>query len=80
MAEIPKDTKFLLFGMGARWHATLSLIVKLVGLACLIVGIIGAATDKALGLGALNWLVSAVVFWIWGLAAWLCAYFCAKEG
>ena len=80
MANIPDNLKSLLFGKGARWHAILSLIVKCLGLVCLIVGIISAAMGEALGLGALNWLVLAIVLWVWGLAAWLCAYYAAKEG
>ena len=80
MTEIPQDLKSLLFGKGAVWHVKLSLIVKWLGVACMIVGIIGAAIDKSLGLGALNWLVLSLIFWVWGIAAWLCAYFCAKEG
>jgi len=36
MAEIPKDVKKLLFGMGIKWHAMASFIMNSVALVCLI--------------------------------------------
>ncbi len=80
MAEIPKDLKPLLFGKGAKWHAWALQVLSWLGLACLIVGIIGDAINKVPGLEPLNWLVIAVAFWVWGLGAWLAAYYAAKEG
>ena len=80
MADIPKDMRFMIFGKGAKWHARSMMVLNWLGLACLIVGIIGDAINMTLGLESLNWLVIAIALWIWGLAAWLCAYFAAKEG
>ena len=80
MANVPDKLRTLVFGKGARWHATFSMIVNWLGLACLIVGIVGDAMNETLGLETLNWLVIAIALWVWGLAAWLCAYYAAKEG
>jgi hypothetical protein len=80
MAEVPENMRFLIFGKGTKWHATVSVIVNWLGLVCLVLGIVASAINEKLGLGALNWLVLAIALWVWGLAAWLCAYFGAKEG
>ena len=80
MAEIPKDMKFLLFGKGAKWHARSAMVLDWLGMVCLIVGIVGDAINRVLGLEPLSWLVIAVALWILGLWAWLCAYTAAKEG
>jgi len=80
MAEVPKDIKFLLFGKGAKWHARSSIVLDFLGMACLIVGIIGSAINNPLGLGATNWILIAIALIIWGLWAWLCAYTATKEG
>jgi len=78
--EIPKDMKFLLFGKGARWHARVQFVLNWLGLVCLIVGIVGDAINRVLGLEPTNWFIMAAALWIWGLAAWLTAYHAAKEG
>jgi len=80
MAEIPKDMKFLLFGFGARWHAKCMMALNWLGLACLIVGIIGDAINRVPGLEPTNWILIAIALWLWGLASWLTAYNAAKEG
>jgi hypothetical protein len=80
MAEIPKDMKFLLFGFGARWHAKCMMALNWLGLACLIVGIIGDAINRVPGLEPTNWILIAIALWLWGLACWLTAYHAAKEG
>ncbi|GAI55610.1 unnamed protein product [marine sediment metagenome] len=80
MAEIPKDLKPLLFGKGPRWHARSMRVLNWLGLACLIVGIVGDATNTVPGLEPTNWLIMAAALWLWGLGAWLAAYFAAKEG
>jgi hypothetical protein len=80
MAEIPKDMKRLLFGMGARWHATAAFVLDSLGLVCLIMGIISSAADSVIGLGASLWLLLAIAFFVSGLSAWLTAYHAAKEG
>jgi len=80
MAEIPKDMRFMIFGMGARWHARSMMVLNWLGLACLIVGIISGAMGKALGLWSTDWILIAIALWLWGLASWLTAYHAAKEG
>ena len=80
MAEIPKELRFLLFGAGPRWHAWTALIFDWLGLACLVVGIISAAIDDKLGLGATSWLLVAIALLVWSMYAWFCAYFGAREG
>jgi undecaprenyl pyrophosphate phosphatase UppP len=79
MAEIPKDMKFLLFGRGAKWHGRSSIVLDFLGIACLIIGIIGSAINNAIGLGAINWILIAIALWILGIWAWLTAYNAAKE-
>lgn len=80
MAEIPQDMKRLLFGMGPKWHATVSMVLDSVGMITLILSIISAATDNELGLGAGNWFLLTIALFVFGLSAWFCAYFGAKEG
>lgn len=80
MAEIPKDLKFLLFGKGAKWHARVSMVLQVLGIVCLIIGIVGDAINRTPGLAPTNWFILAVAFIVWGLWAWLCAYTAAKEG
>ena len=80
MAEIPKDMKFLLFGKGPKWHAKVAMGLNSVSIVTLILSIISAATSNALGLGAGNWFLLTIALLLWGLSAWFCAYFGAKEG
>jgi hypothetical protein len=80
MAEIPQDTKRLLFGMGVRWHGWAAVIQDTLGLVCLIMGIISGAMDEALGLEPTYWFLAAIAFIVFGLSAWLTSYFAAKEG
>ena len=80
MSEIPQDLKKLLFGKGARWHAWSAVVLMYLGLVCLIIGIIGDASNRVLGLEPTNWLILAGVLWIMGFSAWVTAYYTAKEG
>ena len=80
MADIPKDMRFMIFGKGAKWHARSMMVLNWLGLACLIVGIIADAINMTLGLETTHWFIMTIAFWVWGLAAWLTAYFAAKEG
>jgi hypothetical protein len=80
MAEVPQDMKKLLFGMGARWHAWASFILNMLGLACLVMGIISSAYDEKLWLLPTYWLLAAIAFIVFGLSSWLTAYHAAKEG
>ena len=80
MAEIPQEVKKLLFGKGALWHARVALVLDLLGLGCLIVGIVGDVMNKVPGLEPTNWFLMAIGFWIWGFWAWYASYAAAKEG
>ena len=80
MAEIPKDLKPLLFGKGPRWHGRSMQALNWLGLACLIVGIIGDAINRTPGLEPGNWFIMAAALWLAGLSAWKIAYAAAKEG
>jgi len=79
MAEIPKELRPVLFGRGPRWTAISALIIESAGLVTLLLAIISAAADNALGLGAGNWFLLTIALFVWGLSAWFCAYFGAKE-
>jgi len=80
MAEVPRKVRFLLFGPGPRWFGWMAMVWNWLGLACFVVGIVSAATDDKLGLGATNWLLVAIGLFVWSFYSWLTAYFAAKEG
>jgi len=80
MQEIPKELKQLLFGMGAKWHAWASIIQNILGIVCLVMGIISGAMDKALWLEPTYWFLAAIAFIVFALSAWLTAHNAAKEG
>lgn len=79
MAEVPKELRFLLFGRGPKFHAKAALFLEVLGLICLIMGIIAGAMSKELGLAPSYWLLMAIAIWIWALWSWLTAYVAAKE-
>lgn len=80
MTEIPNDIKFLLFGSGPKLTAKMALLINILGMATTILGIVSAAIRNSLGLGAGNWFLLSIVFFIWGFSFWCVAYFGAKEG
>lgn len=80
MAEVPQNTKLWLFMLGPRISAIESLTVCLAGLVTMILGVVSAATNNTLGLGAGNWFLLSIVLFLWGIAKWFIAYFGAKEG
>jgi hypothetical protein len=80
MADVPKNLKFLIFGRGPKWHAQAAISLELIGLICLILGIISAVTNNELGLGSGNWFLLTIALWLWGIWSWFTAYFGAKEG
>jgi hypothetical protein len=80
MTVIPENIKFLLFGFGPEMNARMALIASCMGLVTMILGIIAAATDHKLGLGATNWFLLTITLFIFGLSMWFSAYFGAKEG
>ena len=79
MAAVPKELKFLLFGMGPKFHATAAMILEALALACLIVGIVAGFQYEQIGMWSTEWFLIAIVLFIWGLWSWLCAYTAAKE-
>lgn len=79
MAAVPKELRFLLFGRGPKFHAKAALFLEVLGLICLIMGIIAGAMSKELGLAPSYWLLMAIALWIWALWSWLTAYVGAKE-
>jgi hypothetical protein len=80
MAEISKDVKRVLFMGGARYYARMVMVFGPLAWVCLILGIVGNATNKTIGLEATNWFIMAVGFLLGAVWAWLTAYFAAKEG
>ena len=81
MAEIPQDMKKLLFGMGAKCHAISAIFFNFLGLGCLITGIVGSVKEEGLGMWwPSDWFFLAIAFILFGVSAWLCAYFAAREG
>jgi len=79
MAAVPNNLKFLLFGMGPRFHGTVAFVLEILGLFCLIMGIISGFMNNEPGLWSTEWLLIAIALWIWALWSWLCAYAAAKE-
>jgi hypothetical protein len=79
MSQIPKELKPILFGKGAKWHAKISMLLDCLGMVSLVLGILSAALNRTLFLGTTNWLLLTIVLFVWGLWAWLCAYFAVKE-
>lgn len=80
MAEIPENAKLWLFMNGPRFSAIESFFVCFTGILAMILGIISATTNNALGLGAGNWFLLSIVLFLWGTIKWFIAYFGAKEG
>ena len=80
MAEIPKDVKRLLFMGGARYYARVVMVMGPLTWACLIVGIVGDATNRTLGLEPTNWFIMAAISLLGAIWSWITAYFAAKEG
>jgi len=56
------------------------MVLNSIGMVTLILSIISAATNNALGLGAGNWFLLTIALFLFALSAWPCAYFGAKEG
>ncbi len=80
MAAVPKNLKFLLFGMGPKFHATVAFIMEILAFACLVIGIVsGVKYEAVFELWSTEWFLIAIALFIWGLWSWLCAYVAAKE-
>ena len=79
MAAVPKELKFLVFGKGPKFHAVAAIVLEVLGLACLILGIISGFTDEAVGLWSTEWFLITIALWVWAFWSWFTAYFGAKE-
>ena len=79
MAAVPENLKFLLFGMGPKFHATVAFIMEILAFISLVLGIICAFQNDTIGIWSTEWFLIAIALFIWGLWAWLCAYVAAKE-
>jgi hypothetical protein len=80
MAGIPKDVKRMLFGGSAKQQSWLMVAFTWVCWACLIVGIVGDAIDKTLGLEPTSWFLISIGFLIAAVWHWFRTYYAAKEG
>jgi len=54
-------------------------IFTYLGVAVLLIGIVGDATNKVIGLEPTNWFIMAVGFWMLGIFSWFRGYYSAKE-
>jgi len=80
MAEVPKELRSWLFGSSAKQQARLMAAFTLTCWACLIVGIVGDAIDKTLGLEPTSWFLISLGWLIAAVWHWFRAYHSAKEG
>lgn len=80
MTEVPENAKYLLFGYGPRLHALMALIANLLGIVCLVLGIVSKLMKAPLGLDGTAWLLLTIILFLWHLSFWFSAYFGAKEG
>jgi hypothetical protein len=80
MAQVPENAKYLLFGYGPKLHALMAFIANLLGIVCLVLGIISAAAKVRIGLDGTAWFLITIILFIWSLSFWFSAYFGAKEG
>jgi hypothetical protein len=79
MVAVPKKLKFLIFGMGPKFHGIVALVLEFLGLACLIPGIISAVTNEDVGMWSTEWFLITIALWIYGFWLWVCAYVAAKD-
>ena len=77
MAEIRKEWKRHLFEKNPMRCLWLDSILSFLGFAFLVIGIVGDATNKVLGLEPTNWLIMAIGFWVLSGYAWRRGYYSA---
>ena len=80
MKEIPKELKRHLFEKNPMLCCWMHNILTHLGVAFLVIGIVGDVTNKELGLEATNWFIIAVGSWMLGFFSWFRGYYSAKEG
>ena len=77
---VPKNLKLMLFGKGAKANAIAAFVLEILALAALVLGIIsGVKYEAVFELWSTEYFLIALALFIWGLWAWLVAYFAAKE-
>ncbi len=79
MAEIPNDVKRMLFERNPKLCCWVHNIFTYLGVAFMVIGIIGDAMNKALGLEPTNWFIMAIGSWMLGIFSWFRGYYSAKE-
>jgi hypothetical protein len=79
MTEIPKDVKSRLFERNPMLCCWLHDTLIYLGIAFMLLGIIGDAMNKVLGLESTHWFIMALGFWMLGIFAWFRGYYSAKE-
>ncbi len=79
MAEIRKEWKRHLFEKNPMRCLWMNGILTYLGVAFLVISIVGDAMNKVLGLEFANWFIMAVGFWMLGIFAWFRGYYSAKE-
>jgi hypothetical protein len=77
MAEIPSECKRHLFEENPLRCLCVNGIFTYLGVAFLVIGIVGDAINKVLGLEHTNWFIMAVGFWMLGIFAWFRGYYSA---
>ena len=51
----------------SKFHLWVARVTGWIGIICLIIGIIGSATDTTLGLATAHWLIMAIAFWVFSI-------------
>jgi hypothetical protein len=80
MAEIRKEWKRHLFEENPVRCLWLDSIFSFLGVAFLVIGIVGDAMNKVPGLEPTNWFIMAVGFWMLSGLAWRRGYYSALHG
>ncbi len=80
MTEIPKELKRHLFERNPMLCLWMNGILTYLGVAFMVIGIVGDAMNRVLGLEPTNWFIMAVGSWMLGIFSWFRGYYSAKEG
>ena len=80
MAEIPSEWKRHLFEENPMRCLWINGILTYLGVAFMVIGIVGDAINRVPGLEPTNWFIMAVGFWMLGIFAWFRGYYSALHG
>ncbi len=80
MAEISEELKKKLFEGGPEKVLRWATQGWWAGVVVILLGIVGDATNRTLGLESTNWILLGIAMWVLSIGNWLVAYFGAKEG